>query len=218
MPLVTGDGRPSGRSARWLHKVLSPELSASLSPERFTREIRLAAALQESHRAGARGRHDERRITDIARCRLCAAIRYVRDFLPDRFRWPTHWVCCETSRRHRHACVRGTRASSWRYLIIDSSALVAVVLQEPEAEGLLRRMRVASYLAIGVSTLLETGIVLSSRLNDDARGLLDSCRKAASRWWTSPRRTLVSRSTRGCATARGATRRHCCPCVSRVIH
>ncbi len=30
-------------------KVLSPELSASLSVERFTREIKLAAALQEPH-------------------------------------------------------------------------------------------------------------------------------------------------------------------------
>ena len=30
-------------------KVLSPELSASLSAERFTREIKLAAALQEPH-------------------------------------------------------------------------------------------------------------------------------------------------------------------------
>ena len=30
-------------------KLLSPELSASLSAERFTREIKLAAALQEPH-------------------------------------------------------------------------------------------------------------------------------------------------------------------------
>lgn len=57
-------------------------------------------------------------------------------------------------------------------MIIDSSALVAIVLQEPDAERLLQRMRNESYLAIGAATLLETGIVLSSRLNDDARGLL----------------------------------------------
>ena len=49
-------------------------------------------------------------------------------------------------------------------MIIDSSALVAIVLQEPEAEDLLRRMRDASSLAIGAATLLETGIVLSARL------------------------------------------------------
>jgi ribonuclease VapC len=57
-------------------------------------------------------------------------------------------------------------------VIIDSSALVAIVLREPEAERLLNRMRDASYLGIGAATLLETGIVLSSRLNEDARGLL----------------------------------------------
>ncbi len=57
-------------------------------------------------------------------------------------------------------------------MILDSSALVAIVLQEPAAERLLERMRHASYLAIGAATLLETGIVLSSRLHGDARGLL----------------------------------------------
>jgi ribonuclease VapC len=57
-------------------------------------------------------------------------------------------------------------------VIIDSSALVAIVLQEPEADDLLRRMRDASSLAIGAATLLETGIVLSARIDDDARGLL----------------------------------------------
>ena len=57
-------------------------------------------------------------------------------------------------------------------MIIDSSALVAIVFQEPEAQDLLRRMRDAASLAIGAATLLETGIVLSARLNDDARGLL----------------------------------------------
>ena len=57
-------------------------------------------------------------------------------------------------------------------MILDSSALIAIVLQEHAAERLLQRMRDASYLAIGAATLLETGIVLSARLHDDARGLL----------------------------------------------
>lgn len=57
-------------------------------------------------------------------------------------------------------------------MIIDSSALVAIVLQEPEADDLLRRMRGAPSLAIGSATLLEAGIVLSARLQRDARGLL----------------------------------------------
>ncbi len=56
--------------------------------------------------------------------------------------------------------------------MLDSSALVAIVLQEPEAEGLLARMRSASSLSMGAATLLETGIVLSARLKIDARGLL----------------------------------------------
>jgi len=57
-------------------------------------------------------------------------------------------------------------------VILDSSALVAIVMQEPDAEHLLARMREAPRLAIGAATLLETGIVLSARLNEDARGLL----------------------------------------------
>jgi ribonuclease VapC len=57
-------------------------------------------------------------------------------------------------------------------MILDSSALVAIVLQEPDAEGLLQRMREAPQLGIGAATLLEAGIVLSARLQADARGLL----------------------------------------------
>ena len=57
-------------------------------------------------------------------------------------------------------------------MILDSSALVAIVLQEQAAERLLQRMRDASFDAIGAAALLETGIVLSARLHDDARGLL----------------------------------------------
>lgn len=57
-------------------------------------------------------------------------------------------------------------------MIIHSSALVAIVLQEPDAHDLLRRMRDAPSLSIGAATLLEAGIVLSARLNNDARGLL----------------------------------------------
>lgn len=57
-------------------------------------------------------------------------------------------------------------------MILDSSALVAIVLQEPAAERLLQRVREAPQLAIGAATLLEAGIVLSARLQADARGLL----------------------------------------------
>lgn len=57
-------------------------------------------------------------------------------------------------------------------MILDSSAIVAIVLREPEAEVLLERMRSASRIAIGAASLLESGIVLSARLGQDARGML----------------------------------------------
>ena len=47
-------------------------------------------------------------------------------------------------------------------MILDRSAQIAIMLQEPAAERLLQRMREASYLDIGAATLLETGIVLSA--------------------------------------------------------
>jgi ribonuclease VapC len=57
-------------------------------------------------------------------------------------------------------------------MMLDSSALVAIVLQEADADSLLARMRAAPSVAIGAATLLECGIVLSARLQMDARGLL----------------------------------------------
>jgi ribonuclease VapC len=57
-------------------------------------------------------------------------------------------------------------------VILDSSAVVAIMLREPGCEELLARMRDAPRLGIGAATLLETGIVVSARLADDARGLL----------------------------------------------
>ncbi len=57
-------------------------------------------------------------------------------------------------------------------MMLDSSALVAIVLQEADADRLLARMRAATSVAIGAATLLECGIVLSARLHMDARGLL----------------------------------------------
>ena len=57
-------------------------------------------------------------------------------------------------------------------MILDSSAVVAIMLREPDCEQLLARMRDAPRLGIGAATLLEAGIVVSARLADDARGLL----------------------------------------------
>ena len=57
-------------------------------------------------------------------------------------------------------------------MILDSSAVVAVVLREPDHERILDRLQSATRVSIGAATLLEAGIVLSSRLGEDARGRL----------------------------------------------
>ena len=57
-------------------------------------------------------------------------------------------------------------------MILDSSALVAIVLREPEQDRILERMDAASRLGIGAPTLVEVAIVLSARLGNDARGLV----------------------------------------------
>lgn len=57
-------------------------------------------------------------------------------------------------------------------MILDSSAVVAVLLREPDFETLFNKLSAASDVGIGVPTLVETCIVLSARLKGDARGLL----------------------------------------------
>ena len=57
-------------------------------------------------------------------------------------------------------------------MILDSSAIVAVVLREPGFESIVSKLAAAKALAVGAPTLAETGIVLTARLGKDARGLL----------------------------------------------
>jgi len=57
-------------------------------------------------------------------------------------------------------------------VILDSSAIVAVVFQEPGHEELLEKILAAGEVAIGAPTLAETAIVVSARLGTDARPLL----------------------------------------------
>lgn len=57
-------------------------------------------------------------------------------------------------------------------MILDSSAIVAIVLQEPGHEAVRARIERAPAVSIGAPTLVETGILLSARLRRDARGLL----------------------------------------------
>ena len=58
-------------------------------------------------------------------------------------------------------------------MIVDSSAIVAIVFKESGYEELLSRMENAPIAAAGVPTLAETGIVLSARLEELADGLLE---------------------------------------------
>jgi ribonuclease VapC len=57
-------------------------------------------------------------------------------------------------------------------VIVDSSAVVAIFLQEPGYEAVLTKLEVADVRAIGGPTLAETGIVLTARLRRDAIGPL----------------------------------------------
>jgi ribonuclease VapC len=52
-------------------------------------------------------------------------------------------------------------------LIVDSSILVALALDEPDSQALLEKLRAADVVGIGAPTLVETGIVLSRRLAGD---------------------------------------------------
>ena len=58
-------------------------------------------------------------------------------------------------------------------MIVDSSALLAIVFKEPGWERLLEVVRTASVVAAGTPTLTETGIVLEARLGDQAPGILE---------------------------------------------
>ena len=53
-------------------------------------------------------------------------------------------------------------------MIVDTSALVAVILGEPDAEGYLRTMSGAESLAVSAATLTEALIVVEARQGRDA--------------------------------------------------
>jgi ribonuclease VapC len=57
-------------------------------------------------------------------------------------------------------------------MIVDNSALIAIVFKEPGQGELIRKMSEAEYLGIGTPTLAETGFVLSSRLKIGGRTIL----------------------------------------------
>jgi len=57
-------------------------------------------------------------------------------------------------------------------LIVDSSAILAIFLREPGAEDLLSSILEADFTGIGAPTAAETGLVLTSRFEKNATGLL----------------------------------------------
>lgn len=57
-------------------------------------------------------------------------------------------------------------------MILDSSALVAIALDEPERPALVDKINAADSVGVGAPALVEAGIVLSSRLGQDATELL----------------------------------------------
>jgi ribonuclease VapC len=59
-------------------------------------------------------------------------------------------------------------------LILDSSAVLAILFREPGFEKLADKLAAASNPGIGAPTLAETGIVLAARLGIESRPLLAS--------------------------------------------
>jgi ribonuclease VapC len=58
-------------------------------------------------------------------------------------------------------------------MVVDTSALVAIFLLEPEAEQFAQRIVEAPSAAISVANLLEAGIILDSRIGHEDSSELD---------------------------------------------
>jgi ribonuclease VapC len=57
-------------------------------------------------------------------------------------------------------------------MVLDSSAIVAIHLKEPGHDRLIEAIDRAEIIIVGAPSLLETAMVLSARLGQDARPLL----------------------------------------------
>ena len=57
-------------------------------------------------------------------------------------------------------------------MILDSSAVLAVLLREPGFELIVDKIASAETLGIGAPTLSETGIVLTNRIGENGRSIL----------------------------------------------
>jgi ribonuclease VapC len=57
-------------------------------------------------------------------------------------------------------------------VIVDSSAIVAIIVREAEWEALVDLIASGASCGVGAPTLAETGIVLAAKMGPTARGLL----------------------------------------------
>lgn len=57
-------------------------------------------------------------------------------------------------------------------MIVDTSALLAIVFKEPGYEALIEKLLAPGRRGVGTPTLAEAGIVLTARLEGDAEALL----------------------------------------------
>ena len=57
-------------------------------------------------------------------------------------------------------------------LVLDTSTIVAIILMEPGHERLMARLDETNEILIGTPTVVEAGLVLSSRLRQDARPVI----------------------------------------------
>lgn len=57
-------------------------------------------------------------------------------------------------------------------MILDSSAIVAILLREPDSKLLRERLIAADYVGVGAPTLVETSLVLGARLGQAGKSLL----------------------------------------------
>ena len=58
-------------------------------------------------------------------------------------------------------------------MILDASAILSVILADPDSGQILQQLSDAPILCVGAPTLVETAVVLSSRLRRDPRALLN---------------------------------------------
>ena len=59
-------------------------------------------------------------------------------------------------------------------MVLDTSAIVAVLLKEPGYERLMLQIDLADEVVLGAPSVLEAGMVLSSRMRQDARPVIQA--------------------------------------------